>query len=70
VRALNADVMFAVLEEMSRVNPEDTNCDQIVLKILEQMVSECEKHWMRLEEYFGFLNKLLTSRVHWLKLLI
>jgi hypothetical protein len=34
------------------------------------MVSECEKHWMRLEEYFGFLNKLMTSRTHWLKLLI
>jgi hypothetical protein len=60
-----------ILNRLVQIGGEENlkSVDEIVTKVLDLMPNECQKHWMRLDSYLGFIRDLAKSNVAFLSIL-
>lgn len=59
-RAMASKLILSIITEVQKKQLVDVE-QRIVQSMLSQMDTECQKHWMRIEEYFEALYKIMKS---------
>lgn len=70
VRSFACDALFTALTAMRAQNVDIAESQKIIEALLAQMDTECQKHWMRLEEYLKLLWRLMMDNTDYLRMMI
>ena len=70
VRSFACDALFNALAVMRARQVDINESQKIIEALLAQMDTECQKHWMRLEEYFKLLWRIMMDNTDYTRILV